>query len=264
MTRMFDLFFWPFRTLDPLWAVALFSAVTGVLMLLAFRYASNQNAVRRAKDRLSAHVLEVRLFQDQLSVVAGAYGKILRATGAYIGTTLKPLAVMLLPLLVLLVQMDLRLGVQPFAAGQPVLLKARFTGPEAVGQANLELPDGMELTAPPLHIGEQREVDWRIRPARAGVFAVQVAVGSERYAKQVVVDGDLAALPGERMRGWINSLLYPGEARLPADGPVESITVHYPPREIRFAGWGMHWLIPFFVLSMVVGYALKGVFGAEF
>ncbi len=264
MTRMFDLFFWPFRTLDPLWAVAVFAAVTGVLMLLVFRYASDQRAVRRAKDRLSAHVLEVRLFQDQLAVVVGAYGKILRATGVYMGTTLKPLAVMLLPLLILLLQMDLRLGVRPFAAGQPVLLKARFSAAEPLVQAQLQLPEGIELTAPPLRIAEEREVDWRVQPSRAGVYLVQVAVGNDRYAKQIVVDGGLAALPGERVRGWFASLLYPGEASLPSDAPVESITVRYPPREIRVAGWGMHWLIPFFVLSLVVGYALKGVFRTEF
>jgi hypothetical protein len=262
---MFDLFFRPFRALDPLWAVAAFSVVTGVLMVLAFRYASNQRAVRRAKDRLGAHVLEVRLFQDQLGVVVAAYGKILRATGAYIGATLKPLAVMLVPLLILLAQMDLRLGAQPFAAGQPLLLKVRFAAPEALDQAELRLPDGLELTAPALRIPDQREVDWRLQPRRAGAFLVQIAVGSNVYEKQVVVDQALAALPGQRVRGGrFTSLLYPGEARLPSHAPVESITVNYPPREVRIAGWGMHWLIPFFVLSLLVGYAVKGVFRTEF
>ena len=56
-----------------LWVLAI-SIVIGFLMVIVFRYASDQKAIGRAKDRLKAHLLAVRLFQDQLPVVMRAYG----------------------------------------------------------------------------------------------------------------------------------------------------------------------------------------------
>ena len=44
----------------------------GLLMVIVFRYTSDQKAIGRAKDRLKAHLLAVRLFQDQLPVVMRA------------------------------------------------------------------------------------------------------------------------------------------------------------------------------------------------
>ena len=55
----------------------LLSLITGLLMVLIFRYTSDQNAIRQAKDRLKAHLLAVRLFQDQLPVVLSSYRKII-------------------------------------------------------------------------------------------------------------------------------------------------------------------------------------------
>src|SRR3989442_13909117 len=68
VNHMFDILVWPFRSLHPFYSLTVFSLLTTVFTLVVFRYASNQPAMRRVKDRLQAHVLEVRLFPDQLPV----------------------------------------------------------------------------------------------------------------------------------------------------------------------------------------------------
>jgi hypothetical protein len=54
--------------------VVLLSLIIGLLMVVVFRYTSDQKAIRLAKDQLKAHLLAVRLFQDQLPVVLSSYG----------------------------------------------------------------------------------------------------------------------------------------------------------------------------------------------
>ena len=49
--------------------------------------------MRRIKNRIQAHLLEVRLFPDQLRVVSRAYGRILRFTAIYLTYNLKPVAI---------------------------------------------------------------------------------------------------------------------------------------------------------------------------
>ena len=54
---------------SPLLLVLAISIVIGFLMVIVFRYTSDQKAIGRAKDQLKAHLLAVRLYQDQLPVV---------------------------------------------------------------------------------------------------------------------------------------------------------------------------------------------------
>ncbi|HET7295448.1 MAG TPA: hypothetical protein VFM88_23740 [Vicinamibacteria bacterium] len=60
--------------------------------------------------------------------------------------------------------------------------------------------------------------------------------------------------------GFLSQLLYPAEPPLPDAGPIRAIHVGYRDREVSVLGFGMHWMIPFFVLSLVFAFALKGPF----
>ena len=65
-----------------------------------------------------------------------------------------------------------------------------------------------------------------------------------------------------RGRGLLQALLHPGEAPI-RSGRVASIHVRHPAAEIDLLGWGAHWSLPFFAVSLAVGLGLKGRFGVE-
>jgi len=271
INRLFDLAFYPFRSATPWLPLILFSLLAGILMLLVFRFTSNQSAIRRVKDRMQAHLLEVRLFPDQIGVVLRAYGRILRWTLAYFGHALVPLAVMLVPLVLLLVQMDLRLGHQALRPRDSFLLKALAAGDAPLDQAALRLPDGLALSAPPLHIHHQpdnrREVNWRIDALRPGEYSIEVVVADELFAKQVTVveSGNAVRISPARVRpDWLELILESAEPPLPPGAPLHHIVITYPHRNLVLGRWELHWLIPFFVLSLVAAFALKGVLRTEF
>ncbi|MBI3661457.1 MAG: hypothetical protein HY234_00175 [Acidobacteria bacterium] len=271
VSRLFDGLFYPFRAASPWFPLVLLSFFAGVLMLLVFRFTSNQSAIRRVKDRMQAHLFEVRLFPDQLGVVLRAYGRILRWTLAYLGHALVPLAVMTVPLVLLLVQMDLRLGHEPLRPRSSFLLKALAAGDASLEQASLRLPDGLVLTAPPLHIfhapEKRQEVNWRLEAQRPGEFSVEVVVADKVFSKQVIVvePGSNVRLSPARVRpDWMELLLESSEPPLPPDSPLHHILVVYPHRNLSLGRWELHWLVPFFVFSLMAAFAMKGVFRTEF
>src|SRR6185369_15143701 len=118
----------------PLFLVLTISMVIGFLMVIVFRYTSDQKAIARAKDTLKAHLLAVRLFQDQLPVVLRAYGKILHGTGSYLRLTFTPLLIAILPMTFLIIQLDRYLGSMPLQPGQPFLLEAQADNAESLDQ----------------------------------------------------------------------------------------------------------------------------------
>ena len=100
----------------PLLLVLTISIVIGLLMVIVFRYTSDQKAIGRAKDRLKANLLAVRLFQDQLPVVMRAYGRILRGTGSYLRLAFTPFLIAILPITFLIVQLDRYFGLAAAAS----------------------------------------------------------------------------------------------------------------------------------------------------
>ena len=57
--------------------------------------------------------------------------------------------------------------------------------------------------------------------------------------------------------------LNPVEAPLPAGAPVESIAIDYPDGDVSLLGWRMHWLVAFFILTLVFALALQRPLGVR-
>ena len=265
--RVVDLILLPFRALSPWFGMIAASLVTALLMLEVYKLTSNQTAIRRAKDRIKAHLYEMRLYKDNMRVTLAAQGAILKANLAYMGANLKPLAVMIVPLVLVLAQLSLWFDRAPLRPGEEVLIKA---GLEASADPmtldlTLETPPGLEITAPAVRIADEHEVVWRIKALSPGAGRLLLRTGGRTVEKSVVVGGrPLTKVSALASRGsfW-KRVLYPGERPLPADTPVRSVEVMYPARTLAAFGLNVHWLVAYLVLSIVFGFAFKGVFKVE-
>jgi hypothetical protein len=248
----------------PLWLVLATAVVIGLLMVLVFRYASNQKAIGRAKDALKAHLLAVRLFQDQLPVVVRAYGKILLGTGTYLRLAFTPFLIAVVPITLLIIQMDRYLGWVPLQPSQAFLLEVRADTPEALDQINLHLPDGLVTTAPAVHILHDKTVVWRLEAKQAGGFDVDLAAAGQDVQKRVVVSSALERISPVKLRGdfW-GRLFSSAEPALPDSSVIQAITVDYPERTIRLFGVEWNWIVLFFVVSLAAGFIFKSVLGIQ-
>jgi hypothetical protein len=211
--------------------VVLIAILVGLVMVLVFRYVSNQRAIQRTKDLLKAYLLGLRLFQDQIPVVVRTYGLILLTIGRYLRLALRPLLFTALPLALMLAQLDRYFGLVPLKAGQTFLVKARLTNSDALRGTHLQLPNGLLASAPAVHVPAEDLVVWRVAAEKNGNYTVNVKTADQDFAKRVVVAPGLARLSPIRLRGrWWERIFVSGESPLPKNGAVRSIEVEYPPR----------------------------------
>jgi hypothetical protein len=257
-------FFKVFLFTNPLAIVVVVSLAVGLAMVVLFGYTSNQKAIKVAKDQLKAHLLAVRLFRDQLPVVAGSYAKILRGTGRYLRLAFMPLLYVIIPITFLIVQLDRYLGSTAMATNTPFLLTVRADGAEALNAISLDLPAEIAMTAPAVHVPAENEVVWRLAARRNGDYEIKVVAGADRMTKNVRVSPELARVSPVRLRGHFWERLFAsGESALPSGGAVESIAINYPERNIEIAGYEINWIVLFFVLSMIAGYLFKELLGIQ-
>ena len=259
LTRAFDLILAP-SSYHPWAGMAAVSLLTGVVLLLIFRYASNQRGIRAAKDRIISDLLEVLLYRDELAVVLRAQLRLAKDNLRYLGHALVPLIFMMPPVLALLVQVDLRYGHRPLREGERAILAVRLRSDDTrLDDVSLTAPAGLEVETAGLRIPTIREVDWRLRAAAPGRYRVQVAVGEEKLFKEIVVEDQGGRVSSRRVGGCLwQQFLNPGEPPLPANGPVAWVKVSYPSAHLSLFGWRLHWVWAWLILSMAFGYALKG------
>lgn len=267
LTTFFDFLLAPFLQFHPLWPLFILSFVTGILLLVIFRYTSDQKAILKTKNRIKAHLLEARLFKDDLGILLSAQERILVYNAKYFMLGIKPMLVMIVPVGFLLIQLDGWFGFRPLMPGEWVLISVQLKdqGAEALSTVALDANEGLSIETPPLRIAASREVAWRIRALEPGVHYLVVRAGNHKIEKKIsVLPTGLARVSPSTVAGsfW-NALLHPGERPIPDGTPVERINANYPQRSIEVFGWKLHWMVLFFVLATLTGFAFKGFFRVE-
>lgn len=265
--RAFDLWLWPFQDLPPTWQVCWLALPVAMFALLVFRYSSNQRAIERTKDLIKAHLFELRLYRDDVNVIMRAQRKILRHSLTYMRHALVPMAVMIVPLILVMVQVESRYAFRALAPDESSIVTATLDGdygPVSDLKAEILLPVGLEQETSGLRIDKTGEILWRVGAVTPGEHRIEIRVGDARAAGRVVVGGTGARpIPAVyRADDW-RTLLYPGLPPLENDSIVSAITVSYPRERAVFAGLSSaSWIL--FGVSLLLGYALRRIFGVTF
>jgi len=261
---VFDLLLAPFAGGPPIVSLVLVSLVVSVLMLVVFKRTSDQAALAAVKRKIHAGLFEIRLFNDDLRAILRAQGEILRHNLTYLRLTLWPMVFILPPLVLVIAQLQFHYGYVGLRPGQPALLQVDLA-PEAGGGARpaaaLDLPAGLRAETEAVWIKAESQVLWRLVAEREGDYEVGLDVAGARLTKTVRVTPRTVRLSPVRVdSGFLSQLLYPAEPPLPSGSPVHAVHLSYPGREVSVLGYGMHWMVPFFVLSIAFAFALRGVF----
>ncbi|MCP2604790.1 hypothetical protein NLC29_01370 [Candidatus Aminicenantes bacterium AH-873-B07] len=239
----------------------LISLLTGIFLLLIFKYASNQEGIKKVKNKIKAHLLEIRLFKDNLGLMLKAQGNILRHNLTYMKYSFKPMLFIIIPLILIILQLDLWFSHLPLSPKKPAIIALTLKPDISPLEISIKLitPPEVKLETPPLRIAEENQINWRIRPLKEGKFLLKFKTLNLTLEKEIIVNSEkFVKLSHKKVsRNFLRELRFPGESPLPQNSIVESIEIKYPPARLNFLGAKIHWLIAFFVLSILFGFSLK-------
>jgi uncharacterized membrane protein (DUF106 family) len=261
LVGVFDILLLPLRSLPPMIGLVVVSAVCSVGMLLGYKATSNQSAIEAVKRQIAAGLFEIRLYNDDIVAILRAQGAIFTNNLKYLGLNMVPMVFMMVPFVLVIAQLQFHYGFEGLEANEPVLLQVTLTE-GSVAVIGLDLPDGVRLDAPQVTMPALPGAAWRIVPEAAGSYELGIQVDGQTLTKTLVVADTVTRRSPYRLApGFLNQLLYPAEPPLPSDSAAIDITLHYPERELGVLGFGLHWLIWFFILTIVLAFAMKGWFG---
>ncbi|MBW2264364.1 MAG: hypothetical protein JRG91_20560, partial [Deltaproteobacteria bacterium] len=235
------------------------------VVLIVYKYTSNQKAMLRVKNRLKASFLAFSLYKDSLRVILMSSLRITRDNFHYMALNIVPLLVMIGPVLVVMVQLDGWFGHRPLRPGEEALVKAQVDGEMIMGEGlSLDVPGGLTINAPPVRMADEDEICWRIKAIEEGDHLITLRLGETSVDKTVPVGTDTRRVSLERHDGgfW-DGFFHPAEKKITAAG-VHAISVSFASSEMSVFGWRVHWIWVFLALTMVFAFALRDLFKVTF
>lgn len=265
--KIFDVLFLPFRGMNPWAGMILVSFLTGLLMLFVFKWTSNQEGIQKVKNRIKAHLLELRLYKDSFSQTFRSQGNILRCNLKYISYSAKPMMVMIVPLILIIIQLNFWFGYESLTPNESAILKIKLTEDQNLLEASIAVQpsSGLVMETLPLRIEESQEINWRFSATQGGIQQFLITINGESITKKVyVAQKPLSKIsPLKTRTKFLDQIMYPVESPIKSQIPVDSIEVLYPSQSMNLFGWKIHWIIVYFVLSIIFGFAFKGVFKVQ-
>jgi len=244
----------------PGWLSAtLIAAVTGVIMLLMFKYTSNQSAIKHTRSQIKANLLALSLFKEDLRVGIRVQMALLLGAARLLALSLVPMLVMLVPMCLGLGQLALWFQARPLSIGEETVVTVRLAedADQALQQIQFDPGTAAAVTVGPVRVPSKNMVCWNIQTAQPGLHQLTFSLEDQRFTKELAVGRDYMTVSLERPASSLSDvLLHPREQPFAFASPVQSISVTYPPRTSWTTGTDW-WMVYWFVASMVAAFLAK-------
>jgi hypothetical protein len=292
VTRVFDVLLLAFEWAGARTSLVLVSGVFGILALIAFKHISYQRGIKSAKDKIKGHLIEIRIYQDDLGIVSKAIGKVLLRNFQYLGFNFGPFVPLAIPFVFVLAQLVVRYGFTPipvtdasrlelvagpkdshlrrdFLSGQGTQLTVEFTPEHAsdAGGLAIRLPEGLTAVSPLVRAPAEGKAFMELVATKAGAYDIVLDLPGGKQVTKRIVAGEASRerrMQPERVRGALSAMLWPAEDTLGADTGLERIAFAYPDRDLGWMPGGpMGIIIVFLVASMLFGLVLLKPLGIQ-
>ncbi len=240
-------------------SITIISAVLGVLLLVIFKYTSNQKAITRVRDDIKANLLAIKLYRENFTVTIRSQTQVFCCSFKLLYYAIIPMLIMIVPVSLLLAQMGQWYQFSPLQAdGSEYLVKLTLNSTADVNQlVALKESPAAKTVLGPVRVKSTKEIYWKIAVREMGYHNLTFTLGNVTVEKQMAIgDGLMRISPMRPGPSAADVLLYPMETPFKNSGPVRSITIEYPERESYIHGTDW-WILYFFIMSMAAAFLFK-------
>ena len=235
------------------------SAIVGVLMLLIFKYTSNQNAIGKVGDSFKANMLALKLFKDSMAVTLQAQGQLFKGALLKLVFAIQPMLVVIVPVCLIITQMGLLYQARPLLPQEEAIIAMQLSGElnDPWPQVSIVPNPAFDVSFDQTKAFKNRQIYWRIKAQEPGLHDLVFKVGQQEVKKELVIGDGFERVSVKRPgRKFGDVLLNPWEKPFGSDSIVQAISIEYPDRLSKTSGTDW-WIIYFFFVSMVFAFIFK-------
>ena len=225
------------------------SIVFGWVTVWVVRHTTDVAEVRIIRNRIFAHLLELRLFAAEPGLIWKAQKSLIVDNLRFCALMLPPVLILALPMAWVLLQLDSIYGFEPVAIGKSAIVTAQLGSETKQEDQNSSLAaPGILVETPPVRSLKDRQVSWRIRAAAPASGSLRLTLRGTPVEKTIAAGRETTFLSRRRDRSLWSFLLHPEERRIPTDD-VSWVEIDYPKADIHLLGLELPWIIWFLIVS---------------
>jgi len=280
-SSIFDVVLTPFEFLGAELALVLISGLFGILALIIFKQISWQKGIKATKDKIKGNMIAIRIYQDDLAIVAGSVTRVFLRNFQYLAYNFGPFLPLAVPFVFVVAQMVVRYGFEPapvqaqvqgpageLLAGRGTTLTVELEADRRAEVAELELvlPEGLVALSPLVRSPARGLAFQEFAATRPGEYDLVLRLGDSEVVKKFHAgEGTgVRAMQPERVSGVLHAMLWPAEDTLANTG-FAHVSFSYPESDL---GWlpmsgPLGVLVMFVLFSMAFGFALVKPLGIQ-
>ncbi|MFO7627410.1 MAG: hypothetical protein R6V62_09150 [Candidatus Fermentibacteraceae bacterium] len=247
----------PFRNCPPFTGLLTVSLVFGVIMILIFKFASNQRAIGAIRSRMGARALGMLLHLHSPVTVIKTAAALMADNFAYLWRIITPMLVIAVPFILTAAALDARYGSMPVPRGVPTTVTLTWDVLPAREGFSVT-GTGITVIEPVVFVDTLRQTSFRVQNANPGAT---VTAGGVTFPLGASAEGSGPVIyRGAARMNAAERLLKPFLAPLPNDSPVIEVTAGIPEARYSILGGRWSWLTVFLVYSSLAAIAGAAAF----
>jgi len=266
INKICDLIISPFSWGSSVFNIIIISFFCALFLLFLFKRISNQEKIKLHQKKILGYFLDIGIYRDQFTRTIVNQVHILKHIFIYLRYVLAPLLIMMLPVIIVCMQIENRLGYMPIQKNESFIIHAALDRKimqnmeSLIPKVNYKTSSGIILETPPLRVASEGSVFWRARLKETGPQFIQVGIdGIENDIKKniMAVFNQEGFCPKRTKPNSFDYFLNSAETPIPPDSYFKFLSVQYLPATYPFFFWNISPVVYFFILSLGFGLVIK-------
>ena len=244
---LLDPFFKPLLNLPQPWGIFIISFIATLLILLVYKFMSDQEAMKRLKQEakdIQGRIKEIK--EDPAKIMElqkGAMEKQMQL----MRHSFKPMLLTFIPIIIIFGWLQVNMVYDPIMPGQEFNTTVELLEGSG-GEITLIVPEGVELLEKGTKKIENEMASWRLK-GKAGEYLLEYQYNDAEYTKDVLITSNGGYVdPTKRFKNNVVKSINIGQERVIV---------------LNLFGWKLGWLGSYILFSIGLNLILRRMMGVE-
>ena len=233
----------PLLKFPVIWIVIGLAFVISVMVTLIYKFATNQNTMKRLKDEIKSYQTQIKAEKNNLAKAMELNKKAMQCNMEYMRHSMRATLITFIPVIFLFSWMGSHLAYEPIKSGTEFTVTALFDSKTA-GKTEIIVPEGIVVKDDITKDITSGSASWLLAGTE-GEYELKFRYAQEEQNKEIIIsDENLYSEPVMKIK----------------DSSFKQITVGNTQRKIlNLFGWKLGWLGNYIIFSLVFSMALRKV-----
>lgn len=238
--------FGPLLNLPPLWAVIIMSFLISLIIVVIYKYATNQSVMKQLKDEIKDLQKQMKELKNEPEKAMAAQKKAMQTNMKYMMQSMKATLITFIPIIILFGWLQAHLAYEPLMPGEEFSTYVNFNE-GAKGNITINVPEGITLLSEKTKEIENSRIVFKMKGDEGKYTAppLEFTYNDETFSKPVLITKE------RNYETPISQIKH---------SSVKSIELgNKPQMMLNLFGWKIGWLGTYIIFALIFSMALRKV-----